>query len=37
VREEEEQIFLAARKEVSESRGSELGRQIEEIKQKAGA
>jgi hemerythrin-like domain-containing protein len=37
VREEEEQMFPAARKEVSEGRANELGRQIEEMKQKAGA
>jgi hemerythrin-like domain-containing protein len=37
VREEEEQMFPAARKEVSEGRANELGRQIEEMKQKVGA
>jgi hemerythrin-like domain-containing protein len=37
VREEEEQMFPAARKELSEDRANELGRQIEEMKQKVGA
>ena len=37
VREEEEQMFPAARREISESRANELGRQIEEMKQRAGA
>ena len=37
VREEEEQMFPAARKAIGESRADELGRQIEEMKQKAGA
>ena len=37
VREEEEQMFPAARKEISEARADELGRQIEEMKQKASA
>lgn len=37
VREEEEQMFPAARKEISESRTNELGRQIEGMKQKASA
>jgi hemerythrin-like domain-containing protein len=37
VREEEEQMFPAARREISESRAKELDRQIEEMKQRAGA
>jgi hemerythrin superfamily protein len=37
VREEEEQMFPAARREISESRASELGRQIEEMKEKVAA
>lgn len=37
VREEEEQMIPAARKEISESRANELGWQIEEMKQKASA
>jgi hemerythrin superfamily protein len=37
VREEEEQMFPAARKELTEGRANELGRQIEQMKQKVGA
>ena len=37
VREEEEQMVPAARREISESRASELGRQIEEMKEKVEA
>jgi hemerythrin superfamily protein len=37
VREEEEQMFPTARTEIGESRANELGRLIEEMKQKAGA
>ena len=37
VREDEEQMLPAARRGISESRANELGRQIEEMKQKAGA
>ena len=37
VREEEEQMFPAARREISESRASELGRQIEEMKENVAA
>lgn len=37
VREEEGQIFLAAREELDESRIGEIGRRIEEMKQRASA
>jgi iron-sulfur cluster repair protein YtfE (RIC family) len=37
VREEEERMFPAARREISESRANELGRQIQEMKEKVEA